>query len=237
MNWTCEQTEARLSDYIEGLLTGSERAAFAAHAGSCPRCAPLVSEVSQVVQNLHSMAEVEPSQRLVYKILDATLGPRESLTGWRAVLEWARGVTTARFIYGAVSVAATFVMLATASGFSWRKPKLSDLKPSNIYRNADRQAHIVYARGVKFVSDLRVVNEIQARFRESESVPPNSEDALPQTSPGKDRTDRTRPGPRQQNRADGVRREFERLADFSVLRSPLTAFPPLFSALSERRIR
>lgn len=237
MDWTHEQIETRLGDYLEGLLNAGERASFEAHANSCVRCAPLLAGVSSLVAKLHSMAEVEPSPRLVYDILDATLGPRETVTGWRAILEWARGLTSARFIYGAVSVAATFIMIATASGFSWRRPRLADLTPKNIYLNADRQAHIAYARGVKFVSDLRVVNEIQARFRESAPVPSNSEEALPQNAPQKDRTDGAQPGPRRQNRANGVHRNIEVLAQFGVVHAALANLPLLLVVPLERRAR
>jgi anti-sigma factor RsiW len=237
MDWTHEQIEARLSDYLEDHLTPDERASYEAHVHSCARCAPLLAAVSGLVSNLHSIAEVEPSPRLVYNILDATLGPRETVTGWRAVLQWFRGLTTARFIYGAVSVAATFLVVATASGFSWRKPRLADLKPSNIYRQADRGAHLAYARGVKFISDLRVVNEIQARFRQEEQVPADSDNALPQNAPDKDRSDGTQPGPRQQNRANGVHRNVEVLAEFTAIRRPLGNLPILLVAPYGRKTR
>lgn len=213
--WTCEQTEARLSDYLDGVLDTAERAAFDAHVPSCLRCAPLLASVSDLLTNLHSMEEVEPPPRLVYSILDKTLGPRESLTGWRAVLAWARDMGTRRFAYGALSFAATFLVLAMASGFSLRKPKLADLYPANVYHNADRQAHLVYARSTKFISDLRVVYEIQARWRDDSQLPTTNEETLPQT-PGKQpgQTDRTAPSsPRQQNRANEASRHDEILAD------------------------
>jgi len=213
--WTCEQTEARLGDYLDGLLDAAERAAFDAHLPSCERCAPLLASVSDLLTNLHSMEEVEPPPRLVYSILDKTLGPRENLTGWRAVLGWVRGLATPRFAYGALSFAATFLVLAMASGFSLRKPKLADLYPAHVYRNADIQAHRVYGRSTKFISDLRVVYEIQARWRDDSQLPTANEETLPQTAPGKQpgQTDRTSPSsPRQQNRANEVSRRDEILA-------------------------
>jgi anti-sigma factor RsiW len=215
MNWTCERTEARLSDYLDDLLTAEERAAFVEHVPSCEQCGPLFASVSHLVTNLHSIAEVEAPPRLVYAILNKTLGPRETVTGWQAILRWVRGIATMRFAYGAMSLAATFLILVTASGFNWRHPKMADLRPANMYRNADSRVHLVYARGTKFISDLRVVNEIQSRLRENEQAPVNSEDALPQRTPGKEpgSTDGTKPGPRQQNRADGIYRNLEVLAD------------------------
>ncbi len=215
MTWTCEQTEARLSDYLDGLLDPAEQSAFDTHVLSCERCSPLVAGVSHLLINLHSMEELESPPRLVYSILDKTLGPRETVTGWRAVLAWFRGLASPRVAYGAVSVAATFMVLLTASGFSWRKPKLADLHPVTIYRNADRQAHLVYARGTKFVSDLRVVYEIQSRLRQDNEIPTTPEDTIPRSSPNKEpgRTDGTNPSsPRQQNRANGIGRNLQVLA-------------------------
>ena len=104
----------------------------------------------------------------------------------------------------------------TASGFNWRKPKLADLQPTDIYRNADRQVHLVYAKGTKFVSDLRVVYEIQSRLREDKRNPTNSESTVPQSAPEKQpgRTDGSQPAsPRQQNRANDITRQLEVLAE------------------------
>jgi anti-sigma factor RsiW len=222
MTWTCEQTEARLSDYLDGLLDAATQAAFDAHVHSCARCAPLAASVSQLLTGLHSMEELETPPHLVYSILDQTLGPRESATGWRGVLGWLRGLAAPRFAYGALSVAATFLILLTASGFSWHKPKLADLHPVNVYRNADRQAHLVYARGSRFVSDLRVVYEIQSRLRQDNAIPTAPDGAVPESSPEKEpgRTDGPTPAsPRQQNRANGIGGQFEVLTASAAWRS------------------
>lgn len=215
MNWTCEQTELRLSDYLDGLLNEAEQHAFDAHVNGCERCTPLVAGVSHLLANLHGMEELETPPRLVYSILDKTLGPRDAVSGWRAVLAWVRAMASPRFAYGAVSVAATLMVLLTASGFSWRKPKMADLSPVNVYRNADRTAHLVFARGSKYVSDLRVVYEIQSRLHQESEIPTTPEGTIPQASPEKQpgRTDGTRPSsPKQQNRANGIGHELEVLA-------------------------
>jgi hypothetical protein len=132
------------------------------------------------------------------------------------VLGWVRGMASMRFAYGALSVAGTFVILLSAVGFSWRKPKLADLQPANIYLRADRQAHLVYARTTKFVNDLRVVSEIQSRLRQDNDLRTSPESVAPSSSPDKQpgRTDGSKPAsPRQQNRADDVSRQIEVLAD------------------------
>ena len=215
MTWTCELTEARLSDYLEGLLSPDDRHAFDMHVNACEHCVPLVAGVSHLLADLHSMEQVEPPPQLVYTILNKTLGPREAKKGWRGAFGWLGGLTSARFAYSAVSVAASLLILLTATGFSWRKPKLADLSPATVYRNANSKARVAYAHTVKFVSDLRVVYEIQSRLNKDNELPTTPESTVPQSAPGKapGSTDGTRPAtPRQQNRANGLHREIEVLA-------------------------
>lgn len=202
MNWTCEQIELRLSDYLDGLLPPEEQRAFDAHVNSCARCTPLVGEVSRLVVNLRTMEQVEPPPRFVYNILDRTLGPRDTAKGWAGVWQWIRGIASPRFAYGALSVAATFLVVVTASGFSWKKPRLADLSPVTVFRRADQQAHLIYASGTRFVTSLKVVYEIQSRLRQDDQIPSRQNDSSPEKQPG--RTDGTQPGSRQQNRADTV---------------------------------
>jgi len=217
MSWTCEQTEARLSDYLDGVLNPAESAEFSAHVPTCARCAPLVASVSELLTGLHGMEQIAEPPRLVYSILDKTLGPREALTGWRAVLGWVRGVASIRFAYGALSVAATLALLVTAAGLNWKHPKVADLQPAMIYRHANQTAHLAYGRSAKFVNDLRVVNEIQSRLREDSDLRANPESTVPESSPqkqpGPGRSDGSKPAtPRQQNRANDLARQAEMLA-------------------------
>jgi len=216
MTWTCDQIEARLSDYLEGLLQKPERAAFEAHAESCAECAPLMASVRTLVVELRSMEEVEAPERLIQSILDQTLGKRETVTRWQAIRNFIEGLATPKFAYGAASVMATIVILLGASGISLRKPKLADLRPATVMHNVVRQAHLVEARSVKYVSDLRVVYEIQSRLRQDQNelqVAPeqNAPKSAPDKQPGQS-DDHTRTQPKQQNRADEMVRQVELLA-------------------------
>ena len=216
MTWTCEQTELLLTDYLDGLLSAEQRHGFDLHVNSCERCTPLVSSVSHAVANLRALPELETPPRLVYNILDATLGPRETVTGWAAVRAWIRSLASPRFAYGSVSVAAMLVMLITASGFNWKKPKLADLAPANIARKTYGKLQVTSGNGRRYVSDLRVVYEIQSRLRQDNELPTTEESTAPQSTPQKDpgRTDGTAPAtPRQQNRANDINRHIQVLAE------------------------
>jgi hypothetical protein len=216
MTWTCEQIEARLSDYIEGLLEGPERAEFEAHAASCAECAPLLASVRELVGGLHAMEEVEVPPQLVHMILDKTLGPRETVSFWQTLRNFLRGMGSPKFAYGVASVFATCFVLVYASGFSFRKPKLADLHPATVYQGVDRGFHMGRAKVVKYVSDLRVVYEIQSRLREEQNnLQVTPQESLPKSNPEKEpgQTDDQKPAqPRQQNRANELARQMEMVA-------------------------
>jgi anti-sigma factor RsiW len=225
MNWTCEQTEARLSDYLDGLFQPAEQSAFNRHVNTCERCAPLVAGVARALGGLYALEPVETPPQLENAILMATLGA----PSWRNARRWLRSLQSPRFVYTMASVAATLVIILTAAGFSFRKPKLADLNPATIYHNFDRRAHLVYAHSAKVVSDLRVVYEIQ-RLSENEQNSATREQTTPQNSPNKQpgRTDNTNPSaPKQQNRADEIGRNLRALA---------SEFPVLSGSIGERRM-
>jgi hypothetical protein len=213
MNWTCEQTELYLLDYMDGMLQPEQQHAFDLHVNGCERCTPLVSSVTHALGNLRTLPELELPTRFVYNVLDATLGPRETVSGWQAMRAWIRGVASPRFAYGSLSVAAVFLMLVTISGFNWKKPRIADLSPVSVYRGTNRQVHLAYGRSTKFVSDLRVVYEIQSKLRQDSDIPSgNGGDSNQPKEPG--RTDGTNPAaPRQQNRANDINTHLQVLAE------------------------
>jgi anti-sigma factor RsiW len=226
MNWTCEQTEARLSDYLDGLLQPVEQSAFNVHVNTCEKCAPLVAAVAHTLGGLYALEAVEPPAELENAILTATLGA----PSWRNLRHWLKSLRSPRFVYSMVSVAATMVIILAASGFSFSKPKLAELRPATIYRNTNSKVHLVYAQSVKFVSDLRVVYEIQTRLNDNNQNPASREQTIPQDSPGKQpgRSDKTNPSaPKQQNRADEFGRNVRVLA---------AQCPVLSGSIGERRM-
>ena len=69
-----------------------------------------------------------------------------------------------------MSVAAavfSLVLVLNALDVNVRGLQAADLNPINLYRGAKRQAYQTYARGARFVNDLRLVYEIRSRLEEA----------------------------------------------------------------------
>jgi len=228
MTWTCEQIEERLSDYLDGLLDAPGQSAYAAHVASCARCQPLVAQVHSLVSRLRGIEQVEPPPRLIYNILDKTIGPREAESGWRGVLRWFGPFAQPRLVMGLVTVALTLAILTPALDIRWNQLTWADLKPSNIYNSTDRKVTLLYARSVKFVNGLRVVYEIQTRLQ-----PVSTQQAAPAEQP-KDQSDpKQQPEPNKSNNNEKGR---ESNRAFDLIPIP-TLLASSFHALPEGAIR
>jgi len=216
MTWNCEQIESRLSEYADRLLPADDRGYFEAHARGCARCGALVSRVTGMLARLHQLELEAVPAGLERRILEQTLGPKAERKGVRSWLGWLAPVMTQRFAYGAVTVLITVMVLSQAFGVQWSQVELRDLYPPNLYRATTRKANLVYARGAKFVTDLRVVYEIQSRLRpEAEQPAPTEQKPAPGQSQGPEEKEQ----PRQQNRAN------ESYGNYSLLAMTASLMP------------
>jgi anti-sigma factor RsiW len=179
MTWSCIQIEERLSEYLDGALAGAEQQEFRAHLASCPRCAPLLAQVTHVIGRLRTLEPEPAPPALIPKILDQTLGPRKTKSDW---LGWLPMLWQPRVAMGAVTVLATLFIIFQATGVRTSNVTVASLNPVNIYHSADRHAHLAFARSVKFVNDLRVVYEIQSRLQPATGVSANSPESAPPPS-------------------------------------------------------
>lgn len=185
MSWTCTRTEERLSDFLDGNLSAVEQGELSGHAAGCARCARLVAQVGGVLSRVHNLKPIEEPPQIISRILDQTLGPRVRKSGWRRWFSWAPTVWQPRFAMGAVTVVASFLIVSHSLGVNPARLRRANLSPADVFRAANRRAHLVYARGVKFVNDLRVVYEIQSRLQPLPAPGPAPEpEAEPDQSPG-----------------------------------------------------
>jgi hypothetical protein len=174
MDWNCKISEERLSEYLDGRLAPADTSAFAVHATGCANCSQLIARVEGLVGRMHQLAEIEEPPQLIRNILDATIGPRTQKQGWKKWFSWVPILWQPRFAMGIVTVAASFAIVIHTTGITPAKFKRADLNPASLYRSANRQVHLTYARSVKFVNELRVVYEIQSRLQPGPEPSPAS---------------------------------------------------------------
>jgi Putative zinc-finger len=201
MDWNCTLTEERLSDFIDGALSPDERAAFSTHEAGCAPCTKLVSQVSGLVSRMQQAAPLAVPPQLVGKILDDTLGSRRRKPASQGLFGWLPSLWQPRFAMGIVTVAASVLIVFHAAGSTTGN---SNLNPLNLVRGANRQIHLTYAHGAKFVNDLRVVYEIQSRLSsqpEDMSEPISTPATTPSAEP--------QPGQQHQQPSTGPREKTE----------------------------
>jgi len=188
MNWNCAITEERLTDYLDGILAPEETAAFSAHTATCAACATMLAEVNHLMSQMELVEPLDPPAHLTAKILDSTLGPREEAADWRKWFDWVPVIWQPRVGMGLATVAASVAILFHAFAPAGGRVSLADLSPASIVHSANRQVHLTYAHGVKFVNDLRVVYEIESRLG-PQPAQMNAPASVPQPPPSQPSND------------------------------------------------
>ncbi len=166
------------SDYLEGLLDPSPRAAVEAHLSGCAACRELMGDVRHALELCRAAEDVEPKPWLVSKILLATIGERQPTWGER-VAAFFRLVLQPRVAYPIAMTVFTFSIIVNAAGLNLRSLSFEDLNPRTWVGRANRQGHLMFARAEKFYYDLRVVYEIESRFRQLRGQPQGQEEETP----------------------------------------------------------
>ena len=179
MDWNCANTEERLSDILDAALAAPESSAFSAHAAGCARCRGLVARVGKVVQRIHELPMIEEPPFLAARIIATTRASSAQESSPRGWLAWLPAISPARLAMGSLTVAASFFFVFHAAG---ALPRRVPFSPANIVYSANRHVHLTYARGVKFVNDMRVVYVIQSRLF-SEPQPPSEPAPTPAPRP------------------------------------------------------
>ena len=172
------EIENLASDYLEGFLDPSLRAAVEAHLTGCAACRELMGDVRHALELCRAAEDVEPKPWLVSKILLATIGERKPT--WRErIAAYFRPVLQPRVAYPIAMTVFTFSIIVNAAGLNLRSLRFEDLNPRTWVDRANRQGHLMYARAEKFYYDLRVVYEIESRFRQLRGQPQDQEEETP----------------------------------------------------------
>lgn len=186
MSWDCGQLNARLSEYLEGQLAPAEQAGADAHARACPRCGEHFL-ARQATGWLRGLERLESPPGLETRILALTVAPppRSRFAGWAGAARAWQALVQPRVALGTAAAVLSVVLVANAFNL-----QAADLNPVNLYRGVKRQGHLTYARGTRFVNDLRLVYEIRTRLEtletEAEPLPAAPAPTAPARAPEKD---------------------------------------------------
>jgi len=178
------EIENLASDYLEGLLEAPLQAAVEAHLNGCAECRELMADVRHALAVCRAAEDLEPRPWLISKILLATVGERKPT--WRERLAaYVRPVLQPRVAYPIAMTVFTFSVLVNAAGLSLRRLTFEDLNPRTWVDRANRQGHLMLAHAEKFYYDLRVVYEIESRFRQLRGQPQGQDEEAPKpAAPG-----------------------------------------------------
>lgn len=172
------EIENLASDYLEGLLEPALRAEMEGHLTGCAACQELMGDVRHALDLCRAAEDVEPKPWLVSKILQATSGMRKPT--WRERIgAYIRPVLQPRVAYPIAMTVFTFSVIVNAAGLNLRSLRLEDLNPRTWVVRADRERHLMLARAEKFCYDLRLVVEIESRFRQLRGQPQVQEETSP----------------------------------------------------------
>lgn len=141
---------------------------FFAHLDGCAECSQLVLGVQGLTMRMPRLAPLVEPTSLESSILEETLGERR--TGWRGWFSWIDAIWQPQFAIGIATAALSLMIAFHALAPRMQGVSAADLTPLSVARAANRQAHLAYARGTKFVNDLRLVYEIQSRFSAPEAA-------------------------------------------------------------------
>jgi len=187
------ELENLASEYLEGQLEAAHRAQVEVHLGECASCRELMGDLRRAVELCRSAEELEPAPWLIPKILRATVGERKP-TLREQLSAFLRPAGQPRLAYAVAMAIFSFSIIVNAAGLNLRKLTLADLSPRTWFYQANRSGHLLYARAEKFYYDLRLVYEIESRFRQLRPQPgEQKEEPKPETQPGGS-TDRNVPG-------------------------------------------
>lgn len=115
-----------------------------------------------------------PPPWLVSRIRLATMG--EERTGIaEQVNALLRSIRQPRVAYAVAMTLFSLSLVVNVAGLSIRNFSFGDLNPATWVYRANRAGHLLYARAEKFYDDLRIVYEIESRFRNAPSETDNEE--------------------------------------------------------------
>lgn len=240
----CSQFEMVLAEAVEGGLSAAELERFRAHASECQLCGPSFADALAGYKWLDQLEEIEPPANLVRNILAETtvkddLARKAAPSWFDRLRESVRPIVApllqprlaGTFAMGFFSISA----LLNVAGVRLGDVKPADLKPSAIRTTLTRTYYSGRAQVLRYYDNMRLVYEVQARFRDLRNALPQQQEQ-PQDKDKKEKKDKgdrnisNQPSQEEQhNYAQADPGEYE-MAKFTIGVGPAFQFSPSLQA-------
>jgi hypothetical protein len=166
----CSDFEILLCDYVDGTLDAARKQTLEMHLRECAACAEFARDVTGAVAFIERAEDAVPPLELLTKIafhIPESAARTVQSGGFSYLIsKWLRPVLQPRFAMGFAMTILSFSMLARFAGIEPRQLKASDISPSKLYAAADDRVHRSWQRALKYYESLRLVYEVQSRFKE-----------------------------------------------------------------------
>lgn len=168
------ELENLASEYLEGRLDPARNAQVEEHLAGCGPCRETLSDVRHAMQVCQSADEVALPPWLVPKIRHATIGEKPAGISVQ-IGSLLRSLRQPRIAYAVAMTVFSISLIINVAGLNLRNFNVQELNPSTWFYRANRAGHLLYARVERFYDDLRIVYEIESRFRNVQSEPAEQE--------------------------------------------------------------
>ena len=167
---SCSDFEILLCDYVDGTLDAARKQALEAHQRECAACAEFARDVVGAMAFMERAGDVVAPPELLTKIafhIPESAGRVVQSGGVRALfVKWLQPVLQPRFAMGMAMTILSFSMVARFAGIEMQQLKASDLSPAKVWAAADDRVHRSWQRALKYYDSLRLVYEVQSRYKE-----------------------------------------------------------------------
>ena len=164
---TCAEIEILICDYVDGTLSGAQKAEVERHLAMCPACAELAQDSAAAVSFMERAADVEPPPELITRILFDAPWTKEKQKSKKR--EWLSALLSPilhpKFAMGMAMTILSLSMLARFVA-PVRQLRPADLRPAEVWSGVEGRAVRTWARTMKFYENLKIVYQIQTTLKE-----------------------------------------------------------------------
>jgi len=176
MKVECPEVENILGLYVEGGLGEAQLAMVRAHLNTCEACALLALEMEFTISLCKEFPELEPPPHLIERVLQETIGQRQSLSWMEYLRELFRPIyASPRFATGACLAAISFSIVMNALGVNLGEVRWSEITPRSVIDGLNRTVNVAYDNSMRRLNDLKILYQLQSKIEELQTDDGESE--------------------------------------------------------------